>query len=368
MDLGSNSNYVLVIIILNRTSPESVRLDLPLRNNDKGIHSIQLFTPLIHKTTMSKFHTVVKVGNEVIVWKTWFGNEATQFNLKTLRIDNCQIQNFSEYNKNTKRVSLIIQQDIIDIKTCVTASACLLSSYTIESNQNNNFIALSESGDIYTWKLIPKREKLKQKSSISNIAVNIGRAAIPVKLHNFEFKKLSSDELMLDEFIIYVVEYFFDAEQEARKNNNNSSNILTEKKKKKNAKGKDSDIAMVKYSKLDIFSPESTRKNAWEITSLLIWILKKLFQIVSASPKNTTTWNTSSLTSNANSQSIPNKNNNDNNNSNNKKLIEKSENNNNFYHLKNNEARTKNFQKLSQKERIKASKLLAAETRSQLRR
>jgi len=63
---GSNANYVLGHNNTdNRTSPESVHLDLPLKNNDKRIHSIQLFTPLIYKTTMSKFHTVAKIGNEV---------------------------------------------------------------------------------------------------------------------------------------------------------------------------------------------------------------------------------------------------------------------------------------------------------------
>ncbi|ORX43153.1 RCC1/BLIP-II protein [Piromyces finnis] len=357
---GSNSNYVLGHNNTdNRTSPESVRLDLPLRNNDKGIHSIQLFTPLIHKTTMSKFHTVVKVGNEVQlcghgkIGRLGFGNEATQFNLKTLRIDNCQIQNFSVgYNhtlfigsngelftcgdntfgqlgyetensvmetmpkevqslknipiikassckyhnlalarngtlyswglnlgqlghpakydtiKTPKRVSLIIQQDIIDIKTCVTASACLLSSYSviilvnyttqklnfvippkplyqltaqnfevsnrksylkkknvqktkitaIESNQNNNFIALSESGDIYTWKVdIPKSksnndekkipgEKLKQKSSISNIAVNIGRAAIPGEIAYILNSKETDLVSVSDAYLVYSTE------------------------------------------------------------------------------------------------------------------------------------------------------------------
>ena len=63
---GSNANYVLGHNNAdNRTTPESVHLDLPLKNNDKGIHSIQLFAPLIYKTSMSKFHTAVKVGNEV---------------------------------------------------------------------------------------------------------------------------------------------------------------------------------------------------------------------------------------------------------------------------------------------------------------
>ena len=63
---GSNSNYVLGHSNAdNRTTPESVHLDLPLKNNDKRIHSIQLYTPLIYKTSMSKFHTAVKVGNEV---------------------------------------------------------------------------------------------------------------------------------------------------------------------------------------------------------------------------------------------------------------------------------------------------------------
>lgn len=63
---GSNSNYVLGHNNTdNRTTPESVRLDLPLKNYDKNIHSIQLYTPLIYKTAMSKFHTAAKIGNEV---------------------------------------------------------------------------------------------------------------------------------------------------------------------------------------------------------------------------------------------------------------------------------------------------------------
>jgi len=354
---GSNSNYVLGHSNAdNRTTPESVHLDLPLKNNDKGIHSIQLYAPLIYKTSMSKFHTAVKVGNEVQlcghgkIGRLGFGNESTQFNLKTLKISNCQIKDFSVgYNhtlfignngelytcgdntfgqlgydtensimetvprevqslkkipiikassckyhnlvlarngtlyswglnlgqmghpakydiiKAPKRVSLIIQQDVIDVKTCVTASACLLSSYSvillvnyttqklnfvippkpisqlttqnfeisnrksylkkknvqktkitsIESDQNNHFIALSDSGDIYTWKVEISRDKsgseekkipgdkLKQKSSISNIVTNIGRAAIPGEIAYILSSKETDLINVSDAYLVY---------------------------------------------------------------------------------------------------------------------------------------------------------------------
>jgi len=170
--------------------------------------------------------------------------------------------------KTPKRVSLIIQQDIIDVKTCVTASACLLSSYnvillvnyttqklnfvippkplslltpqnveianrksylkkknlqktkitTIESDQNNHFIALSESGDIYTWKVdiskgkggsdekkIPG-EKLKHKSSIGNVTTNIGRAAIPGEIAYILNSKEADLIDVSDAYLVYSTE------------------------------------------------------------------------------------------------------------------------------------------------------------------
>jgi len=170
--------------------------------------------------------------------------------------------------KTPKRVSLIIQQDVIDVKTCVTASACLLSSYSvillvnyttqklnfvippkplsqltaqnfevsnrksylkkknvqktkitsIESDQNNHFIALSESGDIYTWKVeitkgksnsdekkIPG-EKLKQKSSVGNITANIGRAAIPGEIAYILNSKETDLINVSDAYLVYSTE------------------------------------------------------------------------------------------------------------------------------------------------------------------
>ena len=242
--------------------------------------------PII-KASSCKYHNIVLARNGTLYsWGLNLGKENVQhFNVNNIfyllitcfhiiYYFNCYINLYkgqmghpAKYDiiKAPKRVSLIIQQDVIDVKTCVTASACLLSSYSvillvnyttqklnfvippkpisqlttqnfeisnrksylkkknvqktkitsIESDQNNHFIALSDSGDIYTWKVEITRDKsgseekkipgdkLKQKSSIGNIVTNIGRAAIPGEIAYILSSKETDLINVSDAYLVY---------------------------------------------------------------------------------------------------------------------------------------------------------------------